>query len=81
MDMDMKDLLEEIARVVTEAPQADAPADYLHQRGLICADALRSVADGAHPAEALETMEERLEDAARPATSAPLMVWTPVGVS
>ena len=80
MDLDMKDFLDEVARVITAAPSADAPADFLHQRSVICSDALRSVADGEHPAEVLETMEERLEDAARPVTSAPLMVWTPAGV-
>lgn len=80
MDLDMKDLLEEVARVITAAPDQDAPADYLHRRGLIVADVLRAVAEGEHPAEVLEDMEERLEDAARPATSAPVMVWTPAGV-
>ena len=79
MDMDMRDFLREVSRVITAAPTADAPADYLHQRGLICADALREVADGEHPAEALEDMEERLEDAARPVSS-DLMVWAPAGV-
>lgn len=81
MDMDMRDLMEAIAETTTAAPKPDAPADYLHQRAHIVADAVRSVAEGEHPAEVLETMEERLEDAARPVTSAPLMAWTPAGVS
>ena len=76
MDMDMRDLLEEAARVITAAPNPDAPADYLHQRAHITADVLRTVADGAHPAEALDDMERRLEIAARPMSS-DLMVWAP----
>ena len=80
MDMDMKDLLEEVARVITAAPDPDAPPDYLHQRNLICADTLRSVADGEHPADALEDMERRLEIAARPTGPGALMVWAPARV-
>lgn len=80
MDMDMRDLMETMAEAITAAPAQDAPADYLHQRAHIVADAARSVAEGEHPADVLETMEERLEDAARPAASDALVVWAPARV-
>ena len=76
MDMDMVDLMEAIAETITAAPEPDAPADYLHQRAHIVADAARSVAEGEHPAEVLADMERRLEDAARPVPST-LMMWEP----
>lgn len=79
MDMDMADLMEAIAETITAAPSADAPADYLHRRSLIVADAARSVADGEHPADALAELERRLDIAQRPASS-DLMVWAPAGV-
>lgn len=80
MDMDMRDLLEEVARTITAAPDQDAPADYLHQRSMIVADVLRAVADGAHPADALDDLERRLDIAARPVSS-DLMVWAPARVT
>lgn len=76
MDMDMADLLTAVAETITDPPPADAPADYLHQRSLICHDVLLSVADGAHPLDAQEELERRIDIAARPAPSA-LMVWAP----
>lgn len=80
MDLDMADFMGEVARIITAAPSADAPADYLHQRGVICADALRAVADGEHPAEALAVVEQALEEAARPDVSDALMMWRPARV-
>lgn len=76
MDMDMKDFLIAVAETITDPPPADAPADYLHQRSLICYDALTAVAEGEHPLDAQADMERREEEAARPAPSA-LMVWAP----
>lgn len=66
MDIDMGDFLEAVAEQASAAPLADAPGDYLHQRGVIIGAALRGVAAGAHPADVLEEMEERLAEAARP---------------
>lgn len=81
MDMDMVDLLTAVAETIVSAPEPDAPADYLHQRALICHDALTAVADGEHPADALSDMERRLEIAVRPVASTALMVWAPARVS
>lgn len=80
MDMDMADLMEAVAEAITAAPEPDAPADYLHQRAHIVADAARSVAEGEHPKDALEEMERRLDIAQRPVSSE-LMVWAPSRVS
>lgn len=80
MDMDMADLLTAVAETITAAPDPDAPSDYLHQRSMIVADVLRAVADGAHPADALDDLERRLDTARRPASS-DLMVWAPARVT
>ncbi|QVJ03480.1 hypothetical protein KGD82_27740 (plasmid) [Nocardiopsis eucommiae] len=66
MDMDMQAFLEEVATQATAAPRRDAPADYLHQRALVLAAVLRAVAEGEHPADALEVMEEQLTKADQP---------------
>lgn len=80
MDMDMDAFLREAGDAGVAAPEPDAPADYLHQRAQIIREAMHSVADGEHPADALSDMERRLEIAARPVASTALMVWAPARV-